>query len=59
LHNSASRGKDTTQQTTDFCPRQLNTDLLASGLVADLLRVNWCNGSWVFLTEQRSSVINQ
>jgi len=37
-----------TPDTTEFCPRQLATDLLQTcrlrcGLVVDLLRGNWCN----------------
>jgi len=43
-----------TTDTTDFCSRQLVTDLLRTcyGEVAtrhhltDLLRENWCNGFW-------------
>jgi len=36
-----------TADTTDFCPRQLFTDLRLQGsrqIVTDLLRRNWCNG---------------
>jgi len=37
------KGHDTTD-TTDFCPRQL---------VTDLLRGNWCNGFWLLASKQQ------
>jgi len=53
-----SEKRHNTTDTTNFCPRQLVTDLLRTcrlccgllwgsrQLVTDLLRGNWCNGFW-------------
>ena len=46
-----------TRHTTDFCPRQLVTDLLwicrlCCRLVVDLLLGKWCNGFWPLVSRQ-------